>query len=113
MTFSRHHMKALSPIWFVQAGESTLTETIMMPTARSSDSAWKDCYTAALFQDDAKKIPALIGRAESEIVARARSLFEAPGDNAREMRALHNALRMLQVLKSCVKVTTTTDPNVA
>jgi hypothetical protein len=74
--------------------------------SRSSDAAWRDFYTAALFQDDVTKVPALITRAESEIVARAHSLFDAPGDNANEMRALDNALRMLQTLKSCVKTTT-------
>jgi hypothetical protein len=79
----------------------------MLSASRSSNAAWRDCYTAALFQDDITKVPALITRAESEIVARARLLFEAPGDNAREMRALDNALRMLQTLKSCVKATPT------
>jgi len=85
----------------------------MMPAPRSSDAAWRDCYTAALFQDDITKVPALIARAESEIVARTRLLFEAPGDNAHEMRALDNALRMLQMLKSCVKMMATTDTNAA
>ena len=75
----------------------------MMPATKPDESAWKGCYTAALFQDDATKVPALIARAESEIVARARALFEAPVDNAPEIRALDNALHMLQVLKSCVK----------
>ncbi len=89
---------------FIQVSESFLPETVMMRVPRSSDTAWRDCYTAALFQDDITKVPALIARAESEIVARKRLLFEAPGDNAHEMRALHNALRMLQMLKSCVNV---------
>jgi hypothetical protein len=75
----------------------------MIPLAKSEESSWKGCYTAALFQDDVTKIPMLIARAESEIVARARMLFESPHDHAREMRALDNALRMLQILKKCVK----------
>ena len=76
----------------------------VMPASSAPESEWRSCYTAALFQDDAAKIPALIAHAESEIVARARMLFESSEDNAHEMRALDNALRMLQILKSCVKV---------
>jgi hypothetical protein len=75
----------------------------MIPFSNTSDPSWKSSYTAALFQDDKTKIPTLIARAESEIVARARALFEAPGENAPEMRALNNALQMLQVLKNCIK----------
>lgn len=48
--------------------------------------------------------PALIARAESEILGRARLLWQSSGDAAIEMLALNNALRMLQVLKICHKV---------
>jgi hypothetical protein len=81
------------------------SESIMIPFSNTSDPSWKSSYSAALFQDDKTKIPTLIARAESEIVARARALFEAPGENAPEMRALNNALQMLQVLKNCIKPT--------
>jgi hypothetical protein len=73
------------------------------PIFRSDDAPWKASYIAALFQDDTTKVPALIARAESQITERARMLYEAPIDNASELRALNNALRMLQVLKTCVK----------
>ncbi len=73
----------------------------MISACNSGD--WKGCYTAALFQDDAAKLPMLIARAESEIVARARTLFESPVDNGSEIRALDNALRMLRILKNCVR----------
>jgi GDP-D-mannose dehydratase len=73
------------------------------PIFRSDDAPWKGSYIAALFQDDTTKVPALIARAESQITERARMLYEAPIDNASELRALNNALRMLQVLKTCVK----------
>ncbi|MGA9528791.1 MAG: hypothetical protein WBS24_11810 [Terriglobales bacterium] len=73
----------------------------MISPCTSND--WKGSYTAALFQDDAAKVPTLIARAESEIVARARTLFESPTDNGPEIRALDNALRMLQILKSCLR----------
>ena len=73
------------------------------PVFRTEQMPWKGSYIAALFQDDPTKIPVLIARAESEITERARSLYEDPVDNAPELRALNNALRMLQVLKSCVK----------
>jgi GDP-D-mannose dehydratase len=73
------------------------------PVFRADDAPWKGSYVAALFQDDTTKVPALIARAESQITERARMLYEAPVDNASELRALNNALRMLQVLKTCVK----------
>jgi GDP-D-mannose dehydratase len=76
------------------------------PVFRSQDAVWKGSYIAALFQDDTTKVPALIARAESEITERARKLYESPVDNAPELRALNNALHMLQILKSCVKVAT-------
>jgi hypothetical protein len=73
------------------------------PFVRSEDASWKSSYIAALFQDDAAKVPALIARAESEITERARALYDAPVDNASELRALDNALHMLRVLKNCIK----------
>ena len=76
------------------------------PLFRPDDAPWKGSYIAALFQDDTTKVPALIARAQSEITERARMLYEAPVDNASELRALNNALRILEVLKSCVKRTT-------
>ena len=72
------------------------------PAFRRDDAPWKGSYIAALFQDDTTKVPAIIARAESQITERARTLYETPVDNAPELRALNNALRMLQVLKTCV-----------
>jgi hypothetical protein len=66
--------------------------------------AWRSSYTAALFEDDATKVAALIALAESQIIARARMLFDPQGENGREMSELDNALHMLHILKSCVKV---------
>lgn len=77
---------------------------MIAPSTHSPDSAWSDCYKAALFQDDTTQLPPLITRAESEINARARLLFETPGDNVREIRALDNALHMLKMLRSCAKI---------
>lgn len=79
------------------------------PVFRPDDAPWKGSYIAALFQDDTTKVPALIARAESQITERARALYEAPVDNASELRALNNALRMLQVLKTCVKRAATSE----
>lgn len=80
-------------------------EMRMASAPRAEDSvAWKGLYTAALFEEDKNKLPALIAHAEGEIVKRARLLFSAPGDNVGEMRALDNALGMLQTLRSCYKV---------
>ena len=76
-----------------------------MPACSPSDNhTWKHCYTAALFQDDANQIPSLITQAEFEIMQRARFLFGALVDNAHELKALHKALRMLTLLKSCTDV---------
>jgi hypothetical protein len=68
------------------------------------DSAWKGSYTAALFEEDSERAQTLIARAESEILERARLLWRTSGDNVNEMRALDNALHMLQALKACHKV---------
>ncbi len=76
----------------------------MASASRAEDSAWKGFYTAALFEEDKNKLPALIAHAEGEIVKRARLLFSMPGDNVGEMRALDNALGMLRTLRSCYKV---------
>lgn len=74
----------------------------MKPVLNADTSAWRRYYTDALFQEDATKLPLLIARAEFEIVTRARLLFETPADNAGELRALDNALHMLNVLKLCL-----------
>jgi hypothetical protein len=65
---------------------------------------WRTLYTAALFENDRSKVPALISEAEAEIVKRAHMLFGAPGDNFDESEALDDALYMLHALKNCLKV---------
>jgi hypothetical protein len=97
-----HDSQVASPLpWDLPTTERS--QYMNTPAFRPDDSPWKGSYVAALFQDDTTKIPALIARAESQITERARMLYEAPVDNAPELRALNNALRMLQVLKTCVK----------
>jgi hypothetical protein len=71
-----------------------------------NDARWRTLYTAALFENDRSKVPALISEAESEIVKRAHMLFGAPGDNFDETEALDDALYMLRALKNCNKVQT-------
>jgi hypothetical protein len=79
----------------------------------SRSSTWKECYSAALFQDDATQLPSMIARAESEIVKRARLLSEASGDNANELRTLNYSLRMLQMLKRCALTNTSPHSTIA
>ena len=70
----------------------------------AKDQDWKTLYAAALFEEDRAKIPALVAQAESEIVQRTRMLFYDSAHNQGEMRALTNALNMLQLLKNCLKI---------
>jgi hypothetical protein len=72
----------------------------------ASHSAWKNTYTAALFEPDRVKMQERIVTAENEIVKRARMLFELAGDNSDEAEALDDALYMLRALKSCLKLQT-------
>lgn len=66
----------------------------------------KDMYSAALCENDQARISERISLAEVEIVKRARTLFEAPGNNTDEAEALDDALYMLGALKSCLKLDT-------
>jgi hypothetical protein len=78
----------------------------MSSLSLSARASWKDMYTAALFETDRTRVSERIVLAESEIVKRARTLFEAPGDNSDEAEALDDALYMLRALKSCLKLET-------
>jgi len=68
---------------------------------------WRELYLAALFEDDQTRISARIAEAEVEMVTRARTLFNAPGDNSDEWDALDDALYMLRALKNCLRSETT------
>jgi len=65
--------------------------------------SWKDCYVAALQETDHLRIPALIARAEQEIIARAHQLFNSKSANLEEGEALDDALYMLRALKECLQ----------
>jgi hypothetical protein len=62
---------------------------------------WKELYRAALFEANAGKQAERIAEAEKVIVARARELFHASGDNAEERRALDAAHYGLNVFRAC------------
>jgi len=89
--------------WEFQPSMSDLELGMSHLAARSS---WKEMYTAALFENDPCRIFERIAVAESEIVKRARDLFEAQEDNSDEAEALDDALYMLRALKSCLKLKT-------
>jgi hypothetical protein len=67
-------------------------------------SDWKSLYVAALLEGNVDRIPALISDAERAIIARARELFAAPGDNIQEEESLDDALYALHALKSCIQI---------
>ncbi len=66
--------------------------------------AWRELYTAALFETDNGRIPARIADAEKAIVARARELFSASADTIEEDQALDDALYALRALQNCLEV---------
>jgi hypothetical protein len=68
----------------------------------SQTTNWTDKYVAALLEGDKNRVPSLIVEAEHAIVARARELFQASGDNIQEEEALDDALYALHALKSCL-----------
>jgi hypothetical protein len=51
---------------------------------------------------DKERTPSRIVEAEQAILARARELFKAPGDNIQEEEALDDALYALHALKNCL-----------
>jgi hypothetical protein len=67
-----------------------------LPSYNSSD--WKQLYMAALFEDDAVKIPQRIAEAEMALAARAVELGE-DGSPAREQQAMENATYFLRLLR--------------
>jgi hypothetical protein len=67
-----------------------------------SGSDWRSDYLLAIQEADRGKLPARIAKAQKVIVARARELFDIPGDNIEEGHALDDALYALQALKSCL-----------
>jgi hypothetical protein len=65
--------------------------------------AWRQFYQAALFELDADKISGRIAEAEAALVARARELFNATGDNIEEEQAVDDAMYALHALRSSLK----------
>lgn len=64
---------------------------------------WYAAYMAALFESNRKQIRGRINYAEKLILVREREL-SARADDLAEQRALHNALRALRALASCLGV---------
>jgi hypothetical protein len=65
---------------------------------------WRKLYVAALMETDDDKMSRRVAEAEGAIVARARELFKAPGDNIHEEEAMGHALHALNALKSCLPI---------
>jgi hypothetical protein len=66
--------------------------------------AWRELYTAALFETDTNRLPARIADAEKAIVARARELFSSGADTIEEDQALDDALYALRALHTCLEL---------
>jgi len=69
--------------------------------------AWRELYTAALFERDRQQIPGRIAAAEKAIIERSRELFAAGSDTVEEDLALDDALYALKALQSCLQVNAT------
>ena len=78
------------------------THPVNAPQAKLQ--AWRELYTAALFETDNNRIPARIADAEKAIVVRARELFSASSDTIEEDQALDDALYALRALQSFLEL---------
>jgi hypothetical protein len=61
---------------------------------------WKILYRAAVFERDKKIVRTRLSDAEEAIIARARQLLHATGDNIEERDALEDALYALRAFRS-------------
>jgi len=73
-----------------------MKSTTQLPDLR----VWRRLYTEALFEVDSSQLPARIAAAEAALVARARELFQAPGDNIEEEEAVDDAMYALRALRN-------------
>lgn len=74
----------------------------MSPTKSLPGNDWRVDYLLAIQEADRSKLPDRIAKAQKMILARARELFDIPGDNIEEGHALDDALYALQALESCL-----------
>ena len=70
--------------------------------------AWKDVYAAALFENDRAEVGLRIAAAEAEIAKRKSVLEVGASETAAERGELAVAQHMLQALKRCLQIETTT-----
>jgi hypothetical protein len=64
--------------------------------------SWQELYRAALFENDRRRFPERIAKAEKALIRRARELFETPGNSIDEEQAIDDALRALHCLRDSV-----------
>jgi hypothetical protein len=71
--------------------------------------SWKDLYTAALFENDKKRLMERIEKAQLAIVARRQEIFMTGNENSEndpdERQVLDTALLSLQALANCLAST--------
>jgi hypothetical protein len=60
---------------------------------------WKVLYQAAIAEPDLNKLPERLTEAEAALVARARELFYASGDDGEEGESLDSAMFILHALR--------------
>ena len=65
-------------------------------------SNWSELYKIAVFEVDEHSLSERIGRAERELIRRARELFLAPSKDLDEEQAIDRALYALHTLQDCV-----------
>jgi hypothetical protein len=67
--------------------------------------SWAEPYRLAVFEENAARMPERIAVARSAILSRVEALQIAT-DHTRELQALHDALKVLQLLTSELRRTT-------
>ena len=86
---------------FECSGKGTLSQAkVNITPPRKLRYPWYDTYMSALFECDAVILEHRILQAERELVARERSLFNAPKSSS-ERTAVIAALRALAALRQC------------
>jgi hypothetical protein len=75
----------------------------MSTVAYGQDHLWRTLYKAAILEPDPTETPRRIAEAETEIVHRARELFQETGNKLAEEQALDSAIRSLHLFRSTLK----------
>ena len=90
MIGARYNVVVKAEVGKLMQGDST----------RTSESAWRDLYLAALFEADSARLPERIAAAEYALSLRDRELWYSGGDHHEEKHAVISAMRALEALRN-------------